>query len=310
MSTPKRHHWWPRLQIEYWTDVESRTYMISRDGTFSRLTKDNIAVERHLYTFNEADGARNTAIETWFSSDIEGPFAPILSELAQLKGLRRKAFKPDEQKARMVQAIGFEILPYLEYVEITAERREVIASYVAGLLVRNPNYLQKIARHHKSLDGALEGDELKNISLNNMLYVYRIYKEEILKADFLLSARAGEHEFLFSDGGITAREPWSTGAMPFDLHVPLTPELSLAVLPYVDRDPNILAVGRARNQAISYMNRVVLSAATRFVYSRGYPPVDFIKRYFGVPAPNVFGYRKVGDRLETRFDPHRDPNRR
>lgn len=288
MNTPKRHHWWPQLQIQYWANSDALIHAIRPDGAFLRLKQENIAIETNLYTFTEVSGANNTEIESWFASKVEAPFAPILKKLIQLHNLRTKAFKAKEHEIKFVKGLGLEVGPYLEFIEITTEDRDALSSYVAALLVRNPKYLKKIQAFHKAFDEDFAARDLKNISLNNMLHVYEIYKRAINKSDFNLVVRHGEHEFLFSDGGITVREPWSSGLMPFDLHVPLTPDLSLTILPYAERDLSIVGVARANNKAISYLNRVVLSDATRFVYSRGAPPVDFIKRFFGVPVPSVF----------------------
>jgi hypothetical protein len=286
-------------------------YVIRGDGEFVRLTKDQIAVKGHLYTRVDESGERNTEIETWFADKIESPFSPVLDDLVQLRGLRTRSFKPDEQGLRMIQNIGYEVPPFLEFIEVTPERREIISSYVAALLVRNPRYLERVLKFHQASIGDLSSTELKNITLNNMLYVYEIYKAEIRKSDFTLTNRVGEHEFLFSDGGITAQEPWSRGMVPFQLHVPLTPDVSLGVVAgNSELDSSIVKVARVKNKVTSYHNRVVLSDAVRFVYSRGYPPLHFIKRYFGVPAPKVFEYRELNGRTETKFKPHRDPFRR
>src|SRR5712671_6013267 len=134
MSTPKRHHWWPQLQIKYWADSEARIHMIRPDGSLARLTKEQIAVEGNLYTFTEESGEKNTDIESWFASEIEAPFSPVLDQLVQLQGLRRKGFKPEEKEVRMVREMGIEVFPYLEFVEVTPEHRDAISGYVAALL--------------------------------------------------------------------------------------------------------------------------------------------------------------------------------
>jgi hypothetical protein len=61
----------------------------------------------------------------------------------------------------------------------------------------------------------------------------------------------------------------------------------------------------ATNVGVARYNRIVLGGARRFVFTRKDPPLDFITKNFGVPAPKNIGYRVTDGRLETHFDPGR-----
>jgi hypothetical protein len=113
-------------------------------------------------------------------------------------------------------------------------------------------------------------------------------------------------EFIFSDGGITAQEPWSKRTIPFEIYVPLTPKLSLNVLPLPNAYTKGLWVTRVNTRGVARYNRIMLSEAKRFVFSRSAPPLAFIQKHFGMPAPSPFGSRLVNGRLETIYNPSRD----
>lgn len=88
------------------------------------------------------------------------------------------------------------------------------------------------------------------------------------------------------------------------MHVPLTPDVALQVLPVPNPIPlREVPVIEATNPGVARMNRITLSAAQRFVFTRQAPPTTFIRRYFGVPAPASIGYRFINGRLETRYEP-------
>jgi hypothetical protein len=58
-------------------------------------------------------------------------------------------------------------------------------------------------------------------------------------------------------------------------------------------------------QGVARVNRIILGGAERFVFSRQNPPVTFITKHFGKPAPKNIGYRIVAGRLETFYEPNR-----
>lgn len=312
MTDPKKHHWWPQLQSKFWIDDSGFITAVRADGSFFRGQPENIGAEGHLYTRYEISGQKDLTIEKWFAAEIEGPFKEILERVATLDGIKVAwEIGRDTAKEKEVKELGFKVPQRAEVLPVTTEHRHAINCYLAALLVRNPIYLQKLIRFHDDHGSPLDSDlprnqAIKTIALENMLSVYEIYRDRIAEAHIGLVLAEGSHEFLFGDCGITAKEPWLDGPIPFDIHAPLTPTLSLEVLPVPFGEVPGLMVMRANNRGTDRLNRIVLGQSERFVFCRGNPPTKFIQRYFGKPAPAAIAHRIVNGRLETKYDRRRD----
>ncbi|HEY7641723.1 MAG TPA: DUF4238 domain-containing protein [Steroidobacteraceae bacterium] len=309
MNEPKRHHWWPECQSKYWADASGLLYATRSDGTNFRSSPENIGVEGQLYTRFGPDGSRDVAIETWFGREVEDPFASIFDGLIALDNIQRTPFRPDPHKRQVVENLGYVTQDYREHTSITAKERKIVADYVAALVVRNPFYLERILKFHQENNQAPDKNTGKTITLENMLYVFGIYRDVILRSDFMLVVREDSHEFLFSDSGITVTEPWRAEPIPFDIHFPLTPSIALNVLPgppAVRWSSENIEIMRARNAGIDRSNRLALGSARRFVFSHSPVPGDYIEKYFGKPAPSPYGYRFVDGKMEFKYDASRD----
>lgn len=250
-----------------------------------------------------------------FSSEIEGPFRETLDFISQLPGLRRERFFPDEEKKKIARYLGFVAENYRETVELPPKHRLSLAKYLAALVVRNPRYISKINAFHSLNKSKLAGEQfqelatdkvVKTMTLDNMLRVFNQYGEVIIRSEFMVIRRDCENEFLFSDAGITPEEPWLSGTIPFDIHAPLTPDLSIDVFPVPPMKSDRALLASVKNMGVARLNRMVLGDAERFVFSRNNPPVEFIKKYFGKPAPKSIGHRYLNGKLEVKFDPIRD----
>lgn len=211
----------------------------------------------------------------------------------------------DPDKVETARQLGFQIQNYVESIPLPKDVRAAIANYLAALLVRHPKYLQKLIRFHK--DQAQSSVQARNLALENMLWLFDLYRAEISRSVLMISRRVGSAEYLYADGGLMVEEPWRKRfGIPFDIHAPLTPELAIEVLPSPLKDDlNIAIIMEANNQGVARQNRIVLGGANRFVFSRNTPPSNFIKKYFGIPAPKNVGYRIINGNLETVFDPAR-----
>lgn len=309
MNDPKRHHWWPECQSKCWADASGRLYATRNDGTSFRPTPENIGVEGQLYTRFRPDGSKDVAIETWFGREIEGPFASIFDGLISLDKIRRTPFRPDPDKRQVVERLGYITYDYREYKSITDAERKVVADYVAALVVRNPFYLERILKFHAENNQVSDKNTSRTMTLENMLYVFGIYRDVILRSDFMFTVREGSEEFLFSDSGISVKEPWRPEPIPFDIHFPLTPDIALEVIPSpptVRWPSDRVEIMRARNAGTDRSNRLALGSARRFVFSRSPVPGDYIAKYFGKPAPAPYGYRFVDGKMEFKYDASRD----
>lgn len=307
MTDPKRHHWWPQLQSRHWASEDGCLCVAKSDGTYFRTNPLNAGVEGELYTRFGENGKKDVAIEKWFSTEIEAPFAEIFEEFISFKDVKRQPFRPDPIQAERARALGIVILPYREYVHVSNEHREIVARYISALIVRNPHYLKKIAEYQDSRGAAGSKADLKNLALDNMLQLFRTYNEVVSNSMFMFVQRHGDTEFVFSDAGVTVNEPWNGGPIPFDAHVPLTPDLSLQVLPIPDNHLRDIAfIARANNRGVKRWNRIAVGDAKRFVFTRSAPPMSFIQKHMGVPAPTPFGFTYVDGKLSTVYDPKRD----
>jgi len=305
MTKPKRHHWWPIAQSCHWTDPKGFVFVTRADGTTFQTSPLNIGIESELYTRFTEDSEKDTTIEEWFAETIDGPATKMIQHLLDPSNIRRQRFYYDPHKAKTVRSLGFRVHPYVDRIQLPAEIRGAISSYIAALLVRHPDYLAKLAACHH--DGAASPEEVKNRALDNMLRLYRVYTEKITTAVFLITRRTDFAEYIYADGGLLVEEPWRREfGVPFDIHAPLTPDMALQVLPIPQSDDlDTAAIVEATNQGIARQNRIILGGAQRFVFSRQEPPVKFITSNFGKPAPKNIGYRIVGGRLDTTYDPSR-----
>lgn len=314
MSHPKRHHWWPQLQSGHWTDEAGCITAVNADGSTFRASPEKLGVQSELYTRFELTGQKDLTIERWFSAEIEDPFVQALNRIATLDDIMIGwSGARDPAKEREIKELGFKVPRYTEHIKIDPQHRAAIDAYLAALLVRNPRYLEKLIAFHDHEGTPLSSDlprdqAIKTIALDNMLTVFEIYRDRIADSHIALLIAEGDHEFLFGDGGITAEEPWKKGPIPFTIHAPLTPTLSLNVLPAPFDEVPGLMVMRVNNRGADRMNRLILADCERFVFCRGAPPLKFIQRYFGRPAPKAFGFRIKDGQFETKYDRTRDHN--
>jgi len=126
-----------------------------------------------------------------------------------------------------VQELGFIVGDYDERMPLTAPVRTAIANYLAALVVRSPAYLTKLTDWHRANNGPgdlpVDPVTFREFALENLLYLYDVYREATTGGYISLMIADCDREFLFADGGVTAQEPWSKRPMPFDLYAPLTP---------------------------------------------------------------------------------------
>lgn len=84
MSVPKRHHSNPIMLLKRFVNNDGFLYAFDKRNSEKGIWKtkpENIFVERHLYTQIEADGSRDSSVETKFLASIEMKAAPVLDKL-------------------------------------------------------------------------------------------------------------------------------------------------------------------------------------------------------------------------------------
>lgn len=286
--------------------------VVRADGTTFKAPPSKVGVEGELYTRYEIANQKDLTIEHWFAQAIESPFAEVLARLLKPADIIRSPLPAKNfEKEQELRELGFIVPTVVERVRLSKAHRRALDSYLAALLVRNPKYLAKLVRFHDQhgtpLPSAITRDQaIKTVALKNMLSVFELYRDHISQAHLGLLFVEGEKEFLFSDAGITANEPWHAGPIPFDIHAPLTPKLAVEVLPVPDPTPRSCFIMRVNNRGVARMNRIALQSAERFVFCRSNPPISFIRKHFGKPAPRSIGMQLKDGNLETVFDRSRD----
>lgn len=287
-------------------------HVVRGDGTTFRAPPSKVGVEGELYTRIDPSGMKDRDIERWFSNEIETPFADALTRILSLDGIERQRFpgRGDAVKRKEVQELGFIVGDHDERMSLAEPIRTAIANYIAALVVRSPAYLAKLTAWHQwnNSSNQLPVDPVtfRGFALENMLFLYNVYREAITGGCINLMIADCDREFLFSDGGVTAQEPWSKRPLPFDLYAPLTPKLAFNVLPLPNADISGLWISRVNARGVARYNRNVLADAKRFVFSKSPPPLAFIAKHFGVPAPSPIGLRWINGQLETKYDRSRD----
>lgn len=312
MNEPKRHHWWPEVQSRQWAGANGRLHVVRVDGTTFQVPPSKVGVEGELYTRIDYSGEKDRYIERWFAREIEAPFADSFARILSLDGIERRRFprRGNPAQRREVQELGYLISDYDEHMPLLEECRTAFANYLAALVIRSPVYLTKLTAWHKKNNSPnnmpVDDTTLRGLALENMLYLYKVYREEIAYGCINLMIADCDREFLFADGGVTAQEPWSNRPMPFDLYAPLTPKLAVNVLPMPNSYTKGLWITRVNARGVARYNRIMLAGASRFVFSKSPPPLSFIAKHFGVPAPSPFGSRWINGKLETKYDRSRD----
>jgi hypothetical protein len=243
MTDPKRHHWWPILQSKHWTGLDGSIHATRADGSVFKANPINIGLEGDLYTRYELTGGKDLTIERWFSEEIEGPFRETLDFVSLTPGHQRERLHLSQEglkKRGESNEIGFIVSDYRESIDLPSTHRLSLAKYLSALLVRNPRYILKLQGYHEreskswikdNLEAVDIKKTLKTLALDNMLRLFDQYRDVIVASDFMFIKRRSTNEFIFSDAGIVAKEPWDRGGIPFTIHAPLTPDLIVEVLP-------------------------------------------------------------------------------
>lgn len=85
-SPPKRHHFIPQMMLRHFAAADGQLWFWRRDfaeGEVRKASTQNLFVEKDLYTLIEKDGAKDVALETFFSK-LEGIGARFIEDLATI----------------------------------------------------------------------------------------------------------------------------------------------------------------------------------------------------------------------------------
>lgn len=266
----------------------------------------NLGVEKELYTFIDAEGSSNSDFELFLAKEVDGPFSSAFDDIFDFRKVYRNHFNPEPKKKQTAKQLGFIVSDEVVSLPISPEHKELLSVYVAALLVRSPKYLKKVLSFH-SVENQLPDNLAKQATLENLKFLLDVYAKRICASDLVFIRNKGSNEFLYGDAGIEAKEPWSNYGIPFDIYVPMTPKISLSVLPTPNpRDPLAAIVSDVNNQGVKRFNRIVVGNSKKFVFSRDNPPINFITKYIGKPAAKAHGTRVLKGSVEVIYDSSRD----
>lgn len=307
MTKPKRHHWWPQLQSGRWSLDDGKIFCLKSNGEVFRTSPLNIGLEGHLYSKTLTSGSYDTGAEEYFANEIDGPFSEAFDRIFSFENNRRyDILDATPEKIALTRATGFRFDGYRDVTIIHKDDRIVLSNYLASLIVRSPAYLTKLQDFHRRENFA-QDQESRNLAVDNMMWLLEIYAEKISNSDLMFILRDAENEFLYGDSPAFVREPWTSEALPFDCHIPMTPDISVNILP--NPAPKALEgamIGKTSNVGTNKLNRIVVGNSKNFIFSRNEPPRNFILKNLGVPAPAPYGKRFKGGKMEVIYDPSRD----
>lgn len=83
MNRPKRHHFVPSFYLKGFTDTDELIWVYDRkDKVYRKLKTEDVAVQKHYYTFTEKGGEKNYEIEEYFSK-VESLAKPIIDKISK-----------------------------------------------------------------------------------------------------------------------------------------------------------------------------------------------------------------------------------
>ena len=84
MSTPKRHHYIPRMLLKRFSNERGIFYVFDKrhpDKGLHKRKLENLFVERHLYTQVDANGAKDVSVETEYLASLESKGSRLFNKL-------------------------------------------------------------------------------------------------------------------------------------------------------------------------------------------------------------------------------------
>lgn len=287
----KRHHWWPTCHSSLWVDTDGCIGSIGRDGVIRRTKPINTAVIGHYNTVRRPDGTKDTSLEQFFATEVEGPVAPVLKRLATEKSrdfaLEAEFDKPFLQsERRAIKRDGFIPDQRAHSAHLLDVERQDLARYIGSLLVRVPSYKDRLNSAHMNqsiasfFDLPLEAARFRLDSLHVEIIRQHVweYAAKLLECAFFLCDVDGG-EFVFSDTPVI---PAALGFGEEEAMCPITPTRALFVargysMKFRDRVP----IFRCRAQTARRYNRTMVQNAEREIFFRSPISASFVSKHLG-----------------------------
>jgi len=296
MSQPKQHHYLPKNALLRFFESQEKEgflwmYQRGKDSIF--VNKDNIAKEKHLYSFANKDGSYNAELESALA-EIEGVVSPILG---RLNGVTQQITITAQEKSELsyflamqvVRTPGFRSLLKKQaaemiklHMQMFASNKDVFARSLKEVQKDNPNtpdvnieemqdfifsekYTIEVGNENYFLKQAIKlGDHIYPAIMMKDIFILKSKSVEFITSDYpvaLISNPAVPH--LYGRGFLL-----SGVLVPIGTHTALlckNPNITNETPKF---DDNIfIAYKDATPSLAEWVNNVVINHAERFLFS-------------------------------------------
>lgn len=149
VSIPKSHHFVPQMHTRRFADANGGFYLHNKRAGKTYYSNPKAAfAETHLYTTEDAEGAKDTSLETWFSS-LEGAANTIIAKIVE--GVRHGAtptLSQEEQSdwAQYVYMLWKRTPDALAKVATLQDADTRLTELFAQLAARSPDAAAQVAK--------------------------------------------------------------------------------------------------------------------------------------------------------------------
>jgi hypothetical protein len=222
---PKRQHILPQRYQAGFAGVDGCLwYFDRRRGTIACEHPRRVAVENHFYTYEPRNTPNATGIESFFASQIEGPFWPVLDRL------EKQEIPTSDDRMRMAFFSAFMLTRIPAFRDFCAR---VFANILLSFskLDSNLKFLDDSLR--ASNGGILHPQEPKNNVLLRMQNLGVEIGKHLLTLDTHLMYSSADEPFIASDNPFVLRrmvndaQPPTVRATSFMKWIPLSAKLAL-----------------------------------------------------------------------------------
>lgn len=296
MSQPKQHHYLPKNALLRFFESKEKSgflwmYQRGKDPVF--VDKNNLAKEKHLYSFANEDGSYNTELETAFG-EMESVVSPILEKLNNATSQIKVKAQEKEELAyflamQATRTPAFRDLLKKQSAEMAKLHMKILASNKYAL----KNSLEEIKKDNPDIpDISMEkmqefilGDEY-DVEMGNENYFLKqavqlgdhIYPIILMKDFFILKSKSIEFVtcdypvVLISDPSVPPF--YSGGFLMSGILVPIGTNTALFCKnPDIPREPSgpeeVATIGYkdVPDDCVEWANGLAINYAERFLFS-------------------------------------------
>lgn len=284
MGRKKRHHYVPQFYLEGFVDPRNQPYIWVYEKGNSEIRKakaENIAFEKHYYSFTKPSGEKDTETFENAFADLESRAAPILEKIKKEEALS------DQEKGLFSYFIAYSMtrVPnYRKNVERIAGKlmkRDMltIASDPEGMRAKAEKLSKERSERMKELidvflkrvsNGEYEDRKYKEFSLD-MMKLAKDFTPIIFEMNWAFLRATDEYKFVTSDNPLYYFDPThdprsfdGVGLMDdnLELYFPVSNDLML-----LGTWKRVKGYNQINNKLVRQINRNTVIFAQRFIFS-------------------------------------------